>query len=98
VVKNRKVKVTRKQERIVEKELPPLIDRLMGYFNGEVNYILAGYVSKVLLSLLNKKTPQFIEYFLQLKFTEAILSHAESRSVGDLIVKVLTRESQTCLP
>lgn len=35
--------MTRKQDRIVQKELLPLIDRLMGYFNGEVNYTIAGY-------------------------------------------------------
>jgi hypothetical protein len=92
------VKVARKQERIVQKELPPLIDRLMGYFNGEINYTLAAYVSKVLSSLSNKKAPQFIEYFLQSKFTEAVLNHSESRSVGELIVRTLTYESQTCLP
>lgn len=63
------MKVIRKHEHIIEKELPPLIDRLMTYFNEEINYTLAGYVSKVLSFLYNKKTPQFIEYFLQPKFT-----------------------------
>ena len=60
IVKYRKVKVNRKIERIVEKKLPPLIDILMTYFNGEINYTLAGYVSKVLSFLSTKKTPQFI--------------------------------------
>jgi len=32
-----------------------LIERLMSYFDGEVNYTLAGYVCKILTTIFNKK-------------------------------------------
>lgn len=52
-------KVMRKEmktiEKIEEKEVPALIYKLLAYFEGEVNYTLAGYVSKILAMLLTKK-------------------------------------------
>jgi hypothetical protein len=42
-------------EKIVKKELEPLINKLMAYFDGEVNYTLAGYVSKILSFFFTKK-------------------------------------------
>jgi hypothetical protein len=57
--KKRTKKVLRKEmktvERVEEKEVPPLIIKLLSYFDGEVNYTLAGYVSKILVTLLNRK-------------------------------------------
>jgi hypothetical protein len=70
----------------------------MGYFNGEINYTLAAYVSRVLSFLYNKKPTEFLNYFLQAKFTETVLNHSESRSVGELITRVLTHESQASIP
>ncbi len=35
--------------------MPPLINHLFSYFDQEVNYILTGYVCKVLSSLFAKK-------------------------------------------
>jgi hypothetical protein len=35
--------------------MPPLIFKLLAYFDGEVNYTLAGYVSKILGVLLTKR-------------------------------------------
>jgi hypothetical protein len=33
----------------------PLINKLMAYFDGEVNYTLAGYVSRILSLFFTKK-------------------------------------------
>lgn len=41
---------------IVKHEREPLINRLFEYYSRPINYTLTGYVSKVLVSLLNKKT------------------------------------------
>jgi hypothetical protein len=41
--------------------VPPLINKLLGYFDGEINYTLAGYVSKV-LSLFFTKKPIEVPY------------------------------------
>lgn len=58
------MKVVRKVERVVSRVLQPLVDKLMDYFSGEVNYTLAGYVSKILSFLSNKKPLNVI--YLQL--------------------------------
>jgi len=42
-------------EKIKTREVPALIHSILSYFEGEVNYTLAGYVSKVLAHLLLKK-------------------------------------------
>lgn len=42
-------------ETIVKKEMRPLMEKLISYFDGEVNYTLAGYVSKILSAFFNKK-------------------------------------------
>jgi hypothetical protein len=56
-------KETRKVERTVKREVEPLINKLMAYFDGEVNYTLAGYVSKI-LSLFFTKKPSDVPAFL----------------------------------
>jgi hypothetical protein len=48
-------KEIRKVERTVKREVEPLINKLMAYFDGEVNYTLAGYVSKILSLFFTKK-------------------------------------------
>lgn len=52
-------KIIKKEIKTVEtttkKEVQPLISKLMSYFDGEVNYTLAGYVSKILGVFFNKK-------------------------------------------
>jgi hypothetical protein len=48
-------------EKIVKREVEPLINKLMTYFDGEVNYTLAGYVSKILSLFFTKKPADVIE-------------------------------------
>jgi len=45
----------RKVEKVVKKPVKPLIDKLMSYFAGEINYTLAGYVCKILTIFFGKK-------------------------------------------
>jgi hypothetical protein len=52
-----------KVEKIRQIEMSPLIFHLFNYFNGKVNYVLTGYVCKVLTMLFNKK-PLQVFYFL----------------------------------
>jgi hypothetical protein len=40
---------------------------------------------------------QFLRYILEEKNAEKVLNHAESRSVGDLIIKILVNETTICL-
>lgn len=58
-----------------------------------MNYTLAGYVSKVLVSFYNKKPIAVIDYLLDENRFESLLNHIESRSVGELVMKILTHES-----
>jgi hypothetical protein len=58
---------------------------------------LAGYVSKVLAHLLAKKPSEMLKYLLEEKTMHKLINHAESRSVGELIVKILTHESTIML-
>ena len=69
----------------------------MEYFRGEVNYTLAGYVCKILGGFFTKKPTEFLKYMLEEEVTHLLLNHCESRSVGELITKILTHESTTCL-
>ena len=55
---------------------------MFSYFDGEVNYTLAGYVSKILLSFFAKKPIQTMKYVLEPANFEKALNHVESRSVG----------------
>ena len=75
------------------REVPPLIGKLFSYFETEVNYTLAGYVCKILGVFLGKKPVDTLKYLLQPSCCEKMLNHAESRSVGELINKILTHES-----
>lgn len=74
---------------MVKKEVEPLIGKLMAYFDGEVNYTLAGYVCKILTMFSTKKLAEFLRYILEPNVCEKVLNHAESRSVGELITKIL---------
>ena len=96
----KKTKLVKKMETIQEVEKikkEPLIGELFRYFEGEVNYTLAGYVSKVLISFYNKKPISVITYLLEEQRLESILNHIESRSVGELVTKLLTHESSELL-
>ena len=51
-----KVKEVVEEVEIIQKELPPLLDKLLEYFSQPINYTLTAYVSKVMVNLLNRKT------------------------------------------
>jgi hypothetical protein len=51
----------------------------------------------VLAHLLAKKPSEMLKYLLEEKTMHKLINHAESRSVGELIVKILTHESTIML-
>lgn len=73
--------------------MPALILKLLSYFDQEVNYTLAGYVCKILGSLLVKRPAELMKYILQESMMHKIINHAQSRSVGEIISKILTHET-----
>lgn len=76
--------------------------QLLKYYEGPVNYTLAGYNCKVLSLLFTKKPAQVFFYLTQFltflfkaskNYVELICNHIESKSVGDLLTKILVWES-----
>jgi len=63
-------------EKIEKREVPALIHKLLGYFEGEINYTLAGYVSKVLAHLLTRKPAELMKYILEEKMMHKVIDHA----------------------
>ena len=43
-----------------QKEVPALVLKVLEYFDGDINYTLAGYVSKVLVFLLTKRPAEVV--------------------------------------
>lgn len=84
--------------KVNKKEVDPLMNQLFSYFEGEVNYTLAGYVSKILIAFFGKKPLQTMKYVLEPANFDKILSHIESRSVGEFIMKIMTQESTELIP
>ena len=60
VIKKMTKKEMKMVETVVQKEVSPLIVNLLTYFKGEMNYTLAGYISKVLSYFFNKKPTDVI--------------------------------------
>ena len=84
-------------EKIEQRQVPALIHKLLAYFDGEVNYTLAGYIAKILAHFLTKKPNELMRHLLEESVMHKIINHAQSRSIGELIVKILTHESTTML-
>ena len=84
-------------EKIEQRQVPALIHKLLAYFDGEINYTLAGYIAKILAVFLTKKPAELMKYLLEEQMMHKIINHAESRSIGELIVKILTHESTLML-
>ncbi len=62
--KTRIVKIKKTITKINKKQVEPLLNQLLSYFEGEVNYTLAGYVSKILISFFGKKPVQTMNHIL----------------------------------
>ena len=83
-----------------------MINRLLEYFSQPINYTLTAYVSKVMVSLLNRKTAavfilltQFLTRFFSNeeesnKIFDSIFEHLGSRSVVDLLTRIFTIENK----
>ena len=72
-----------------------LLDRLFKFIevtDGEpVNNVLAGYFSKVVSLLINRKQKQIVPYIMssENKVIENLLKHVYSRSVAEVIHRLL---------
>ena len=73
-----------------------LLDRLFKFITieeneGPVNFVLAGYFSKVVQLLINRKQKQIVPYIIadENKVVENLLRHVYSRSVAEVIHRLL---------
>jgi len=78
-----------------------LLDYLFSFLssntNNDLNHILAGYFSKVLISLLKTKSSQLMRYICIKKPENLVnlLNQVKNRSICDFIIKILLYESNT---
>lgn len=70
---------------------------MFSYLEGELNYVLAGYFSRILSVLFTKKSVSLTNYFFSNPKNTMILNHADSRSIAEIIVKLLTIDSASYL-
>lgn len=70
-----------------------MIRELFSYLDEELNYVLAGYFSRVITSLFNKKMTSLTNYFFQEKRYLKLLKHIASRSIAELVSKILTLDT-----
>ena len=72
-----------------------LLDRLFKFVkssdNQPVNSVLAGYFSKVVQLLINRKQKQIVPYIIgdENQVVESLLKHVYSRSVAEVIHRLL---------
>lgn len=72
-----------------------LLDRLFKFIESEsedqVNPVLAGYFSKVVQLLINRKQKQIVPYIIgdENQVVEKLLKHVYSRSVAEVIHRIL---------
>lgn len=85
-----------------KRQVPPLIGDLFGYIEGELNYTLAGYFSRIVNALFTKKSTsvlilvkQLTNYFFSEPNNKKILDHVDSRSIAEVVIKFLTIDSMS---
>lgn len=74
-----------------------LFDYLLKFLDTdkELNYVLAGYFSKLVLFLLNKYPMKLISYLYieQQAYLEKIILHSDKKAIGDIALKLLSLDN-----
>ena len=63
----------------------------MRYFDGAPNYVLSGYVVRILMNLIPANPSRVIEFLFKAA-PERMLRFLESQSVAELVVRVVVVE------
>ncbi len=75
----------------------PLLEKLLSFLRPttEVNAVLAGYFTKVLMAILEKRRLEFMTYiFFFYEHVENFLKHSYSKSISEVISKLLSNEDK----
>lgn len=69
----------------------PLLEKLLSFFGNELNPVLAGYVVKILVSLLDKKRAEVLSYLhANRSHLDNLISHSSNSSVSEALSKLLS--------
>lgn len=68
-----------------------VISRLFKYFEGPPNYVISGYVAKILMNLFPANPSRVLEYILKSQ-PEKMLDFVESHSIAELITRIIIVE------
>ena len=68
-----------------------MLGRLLRYFEGGPNYVISGYVVRILMNLIPANPTRVIEYLFK-NAPERMLRFMESLSVAELVVRIVVVE------
>jgi hypothetical protein len=72
-------------------ESPEVLSKLFQFLDHKsLNATLAGYFSKVAISLITKNPDKAVNYFCNYQVIPKLITHLYSRSIVDIVLKILT--------
>ena len=66
-----------------------ILGRLLEYFEKPPNYVISGYVVKILLNLLIGNAPRVVDYLFKNGKIFNIYRYLESTSMADFLLKIV---------
>ena len=61
-------------------------------YDNEINILLAGYFSKIILSLINKDRTTLFNLLFEKHWTERLIYHSYSKSISEILIKILSSD------
>jgi hypothetical protein len=74
-----------------EEKGAPVLGRLLKYFDSTPNYVISGYVAKILMNLFPANPSRILEFLLRAQ-PERMLNFVESQSIAELLVRLIIVE------
>ena len=69
----------------------PVLGYLLKYFNTTPNYVISGYVAKIVLNLFPPNPARVLEFVLRSQ-PEKMINFVESQSIAELMIRVIIVE------
>lgn len=69
-----------------------ILGRLLEYFEKPPNYVISGYVVKILLNLLAGNAPRVLEYLFKNGKIMNLPKYLESISIADFLLRIIIVE------
>lgn len=71
-----------------EEKGAPVFNRLLKYFDGPSNYVLSGYIVKIIMNLFPANPARVLEQLFRSK-PERMLNFIESHSIAELLTRII---------